>query len=212
MEYIAASCVISDGTVYKDEKIVFEDKEALLTFFLPAVYQHFHCQHSRFYKMDNPSKLGWLAAELLLKDGFRAADYRPEETGIVLSNSSSSLDTDIKYAETLNDIPSPSVFVYTLPNIMIGEICIRHNFKGENAFFLSESFDTVFIAQYVSHLMRQEICRVCICGWVQLLGEEYKAGLFLVEGEGMAREKGRAAPEYLFTSKNMDRIFQTLNA
>ena len=67
---------------------------------------------------------------------------------------------------------------------MIGEICIRHQFKGENAFFVFESFNAAFLAQYVHGLMENGSARACICGWVDVLGEEYKAALFLVEKAG----------------------------
>ena len=210
-EYITASCVISGRVVYSNERAIFENKTADLPGFLLSVYDHFDLQYPKFYKMDLLSKLGWLAAELLLKEGFNATDYRPEDTGIVLSNRNSSLDTDHKYYATIKDIPSPSVFVYTLPNIMIGEICIRNKFKGENAFFIFESFDSLFIEQYVTTLLKTGLARTCICGWVDLMEEEYKAGLFLVERETIAAAKGVAAEASIFTAKNMDRIFQMLN-
>ena len=95
--------------------------------------------------MDSLSKLGWLAAEILLKDSFNKEALSVRKmSGLVFANANSSLDTDIKYYETAKDIASPALFVYTLPNIVIGEICIRHNFKGENAFFISEQFDAGF--------------------------------------------------------------------
>jgi hypothetical protein len=207
MEYITASCVISDGIVYKDESAAFENKTADLPDFLLSVYNHFDLQYPRFYKMDNLSKLGWLASELLLKESFNAADHRPEDVAVVLSNSNSSLDTDYKYWETVQDIPSPSVFVYTLPNIMTGEICIRNKFKGENAFFLSDSFDAGLLQQYVRYLLKEDIARVCITGWVDLLGSEYKAGLFLVE-----KDPAAGSGPTPFIANNMDRIFQTQNS
>jgi hypothetical protein len=208
MEYITASCVISDHIVYKNGKGIFENKTANAPDFLLSAYQQFDLRYPRFYKMDTLSKLGWLAAELLLRDGFDAAGYRPGETGIVLANSNGSLDTDQKYFATLQDIPSPSVFVYTLPNIMIGEISIRHKFKGENAFFISESFDAGFIQRYVRLLVQDGIVRACICGWVDLLAEDYTAALFLVEGEAMAAAKGAASDGALFTDGNMESIFR----
>ena len=67
----------------------------------------------------------------------------------MICNADASLDTDIKYLATTKELPSPSVFVYTLPNIMIGEICIRNHFKGESFFFISENPDPVFFEQYV---------------------------------------------------------------
>jgi hypothetical protein len=78
----------------------------------------------------------------LLKD--EPAINDPYATGIVLSNSNASLDADIKYYDSVANIPSPALFVYTLPNIVIGEISIKHSFKGENAFFIFDSFDARF--------------------------------------------------------------------
>jgi hypothetical protein len=198
MRYITASCVISDHIVHINGKAVFEASAADGQDFLLSVYQHTGVQYPKFYKMDNLSKLGWLACELLLRQGFRRTDYEPEEVAVVLSNANASLDTDYKYFATVKDIPSPAVFVYTLPNIMIGEICIRHQFKGENAFFVFESFNAAFLAQYVHGLMESGIARACICGWVDILGEEYKAALFLVE---------EAAGEMPLSAENLNKLF-----
>ena len=202
--YITSSCLINGHVVYKNEEPVFENKPASLADFLTSVYHHFEIKYPKFYKMDNLSKLGWLAAEILLKDSLPEAKYTPEAMGVVLSNASSSLDSDIKYFETTKDIASPALFVYTLPNIVIGEICIRHHFKGENAFFIFEEFDAGFIEQYVSNLLNNNILQSCICGWVELLEDQYKAVLFLVE-------KDMAGKGSLFTKENINKIYQLEN-
>ncbi len=199
-KYITANCVINKNVVCKNGKILFENKNADPHTFFNSVYHHFNIDYPKFYKMDHLSKLGWLASEILLKDEFIIKNYRPEETGIVLANANSSLDTDLKYFETVKDMPSPALFVYTLPNIMIGEISIRNNFKGENAFFISEQFNAGFIEQYVSNLFNNNNLQACICGWVEVLKEEYKAVLFLVE-----KEKREMIT--LFTKENIDKIF-----
>ena len=183
MEYITASCIIRDRQIYQNGKLVWKKDCAELADFLLAAYQHFGFQYPKFYKMDQLSKLGWLAAEGLLGGGFRGGAYSAGDIAVVLSNANASLDTDNKYFTTIADIPSPALFVYTLPNIVIGEICIRHKLKGENAFFISESFDAGLIAGYVQDLLGQGRARACICGWVELLGGEYTAALFLVEDD-----------------------------
>lgn len=154
--------------------------------------------------MDNLAKLGWLATEILLKDSFNKADYQPDDIGLVFSNRNSSLDTDIKYYETVKTIASPALFVYTLPNIVMGEICIRHKFKGENDFFIFERFNAGFIQQYVSHLFATGALEACICGWVDIMADDYSACLFLVE----KKEKERAKP---FTEENMYQFYKTIN-
>ncbi|HCN84225.1 MAG TPA: hypothetical protein DIT07_11490, partial [Sphingobacteriaceae bacterium] len=149
-KYITSSCLISNHAVYKNGELLFINKDADVPGFLLSVYKHFDINYSRFYKMDNLSKLGWLASEILLKNSFQKENYKPEDMGLILSNSNASLDTDQKYMASAKDIPSPSLFVYTLPNIVTGEICIRNDFKGEDAFFLFDSFNADFIENYVS--------------------------------------------------------------
>lgn len=203
-KYITASCMISNQAVYKNKQPVFRNTGMGLQEFLLSAYQHFAFQYPKFYKMDSLSKLGWLAAEVLLKDSFEATTYKPEDTGIILSNANSSLDTDIKYYETAKDIASPALFVYTLPNIVIGEISIRHRFKGENAFFISDEFDAGFIEQYVSNLINNNILQSCICGWVDAMGEEFKAVLYLVE-------KNKNPDSVIFAKENLTKIYEIEN-
>jgi hypothetical protein len=202
--YITASCIISNNIVYKNEQPVFEEKGLELPEFLIAAYRNFELQYPKFYKMDSLSKLGWLANEVLLKGGFEKTKYMPEDIGIVLSNANSSLDTDIKYYETTKTIASPAQFVYTLPNIVIGEISIRHNFKGENAFFIFNEFEARFIEQYVSNLINNNILQCCICGWVDVLNNNYNATLFLIE-------KDKSADSVNFTKENLNKIYQLEN-
>ncbi|HEX2682691.1 MAG TPA: hypothetical protein VHL77_02090 [Ferruginibacter sp.] len=201
-KYINASCVISNGVIYKNGRGVFEAKDEPLQEFLTAAYRYLEIQYPKFYKMDILSKLGWLANEILLQDGFDKTGYKPGDIGIVLSNASSSLDTDARYFETTRTIASPALFVYTLPNIVIGEISIRHQLKGENAFFIFEDFDAGFIEQYVSTLLDNNILQCCICGWVEVLNDIYNASLFLIE-------KDRSANSVNFTAENLKRIKET---
>ena len=169
--------------------------------FLVSVYHHFALQYPKFYKMDNLSKLGWLANEVLLQNSFEKEKYKPGDVGVVLANAGSSLDTDIKYYQTVKNIASPALFVYTLPNIVIGEISIRHHFKGENAFFITEEFDAGFMEQYVSNLINNNILQCCICGWVDVLDKNYNATLFLIE-------KDKSANSVNFTKENLTKIHQ----
>ena len=200
--YISASCIINNDIVYKNGQPVFEEKGLPLPEFLLAAYRHFDLQYPKFFKMDNLSKLGWLANEILLQVSFNKEKYKPEDVGIVLSNANSSLDTDIKYYETTKSIASPAQFVYTLPNIVIGEISIRHHFKGENAFFIFPDFDAEFIEQYVSNLINNNILQCCICGWVDVLDDKYNTTLFLIE-------KDKTGNSVIFTKENLNKIYQS---
>jgi 3-oxoacyl-(acyl-carrier-protein) synthase len=81
---------------------------------------------SRFLRMDLMCRLGFMAAELLAVNFDALPDARRDELGVCVESFTGSLDTDIRFAQT----PRPSIFAYTLPSTVIGEICIRHRLKG----------------------------------------------------------------------------------
>ncbi|MGX5819570.1 hypothetical protein ACWKWU_15345 [Chitinophaga lutea] len=180
--HITASCIIRDNAVVKNGVRIFE-QAGTVSEFLRSLYDRFSGQYPKFHKMDLLSKLGWAATEILLQDG-GLEQYAPEQRGIVLANASSSLDTDERYAESAKEIASPALFVYTLPNIVIGEISIRHKCKGENAFFVSETFDIPFMTGYVRQLLETGAAEAVVCGWVEQYHERYEAAFFLVEKAG----------------------------
>jgi hypothetical protein len=135
--------------------------------------------------MDNLCKLGFLSAETLLRDTEIRNRYTGKDTGLILMNSSSSLDTDRIHQNTILDrsdyFPSPSVFVYTLPNIVIGEICIRNKITGESTFFIQEKFSPSFLVNYIRYLFDCEIINRCIGGWIEIDGENYESLVCLIE-------------------------------
>lgn len=198
--YITSACVIRDHAVIRNGNTVFESKDTDLPGFLRSLYDRYSGQYPKFHKMDLLSKLGWAATEILLQD-MPMDIYAPEETGVVLANTSSSLDTDERYYETVSEIASPALFVYTLPNIVIGEISIRHGFKGENAFFIDDHFDIGFITGYVRQLLETGAVNACICGWVEQYHAGYEAALFLVE----KNSRGMALP---FTAGEVEKLYR----
>lgn len=198
--YITSACVIRDHAVIRNGSRVFESKDTDLPEFLRSLYDRYSGQYPKFHKMDLLSKLGWAATEILLQDTPMDM-YAPGETGIVLANTSSSLDTDERYYETVSEIASPALFVYTLPNIVIGEISIRHKFKGENAFFIDDHFDIEFITGYVRQLLDTGAINACICGWVEQYHAGYEAAFFLVE----KNSRGMALP---FTAEEVEKLYR----
>lgn len=183
----------------KNGTVAFTPEMAGLPEFLRSLYDRYNGQYPKFHKMDLLSKLGWAATEILLQD-MPMNGYQPEETGVILANKSSSLDTDERYYETVSEIASPALFVYTLPNIVIGEISIRHGFKGENAFFVTDLFDVELVRGYVQQLVNTGAVNACICGWVEQYHDQYEAALFLVE----RKERGMALP---FSAENMRKLY-----
>ena len=143
-------------------------------------------EYPKFYKMDHLSKLGILAAETL----FNHQGFSPEkeEIALILSNKSSSLDTDVKHQESIATadefFPSPAVFVYTLANICLGEISIKYNLQTENAFFVFEQMNAEFLSIYASQLLHSGKAKKALCGWVEYYDENFEAFIYLVEKQG----------------------------
>ncbi|HLZ16249.1 MAG TPA: hypothetical protein VKQ08_04390, partial [Cyclobacteriaceae bacterium] len=158
----------------KDGKVHCEHPGVGLDDFMMLAYDQLNGAYPKFYKMDRLSKLGFLGSEFLLGSTEKCPAY---STAVVLSNSSASLDTDLRYWESVKTQASPSLFVYTLPNIMIGEICIRQGIKGESMFFVSPQFDPQETASYVDLLFERGVADHCLAGWVEVL--DGRADVFL---------------------------------
>lgn len=206
---ISGYCSIRSNKVIVDDIVLYEGPSGNFSDFAAAIYRHFSISYPKFHKMDNLGKLGFLSAELLLKERNINERYSGEKTGIILMNSASSLDTDRRHQETIKNrneyFPSPAVFVYTLPNVVIGEICIRHKFFGEGNFFVMEKFNPSFMADYLSQLIDNNIVECCIAGWVEIDGDNFESVLFLVE-KNRGTETGianfeAAAIELIYNSK-----------
>ncbi|MEI6883188.1 MAG: 3-oxoacyl-ACP synthase [Bacteroidota bacterium] len=182
---ITAYSYIGEGKVFVNSRLIYyQEKIATFAEFIKALYKQEQISYPKFYKMDSLSKLGFMSAELLLRHE-KPGRYEPGSLAVVLANSSSSLDTDLIHQNSIRNrsayFPSPSVFVYTLANIVIGEICIRHGLKGENAFLISETYNPQQLCQYASEIIDNHRAEACICGWVELMGNDFRAMTVLVE-------------------------------
>jgi len=181
--YIQSLCTIENNQIIVDGKVVFKTESSEFSDFSKKACQHFEMSYPKFFKMDNLSKLAFLGAELLLKN-----EPEGSNTALLFANKASSLDTDIKYQKSIADdenyFPSPAVFVYTLANICLGEISIRHQLKSENSFFIFGAFNAQFMANYANVLLDTGKADKVLCGWTEYLNEEYKAFLYLVGKEG----------------------------
>ncbi|WP_378187688.1 3-oxoacyl-ACP synthase [Aquimarina sp. W85] len=183
--YIASFCSIKNTKVIVDNKVVYSNNEKkTIKEFTKAVYKSLDIKYPKFYKMDELCKLGFLAAEALV----RTTEKLDDRTALVVSNRASSLATDRVYQQSIEDkenyFPSPAVFVYTLPNIILGELSIRHQFKGENAFFVSERFDAKLLIQYSKLLLDTNKASNVICGWVDLDTNKYDVFLAIISSKG----------------------------
>lgn len=179
-QHVTRCVKVRENRILLNEKILFEGKpEEDFSFFIRNAYKSLAFDDRKFYKMDDLCKLGYLAAGCLFHENGGTTGYAPGEVGIVLSNASSSLDTDLKHQriiETEGDREtSPAVFVYTLPNVVMGEICIRYKIQGENTFFISPDYPAAFIRRYAGIVMEKRKLKACLIGWCEYRDGQYEA-------------------------------------
>ncbi|WP_146697679.1 3-oxoacyl-ACP synthase [Geofilum rhodophaeum] len=170
-------------TVSVDGNVVFRyEGEDGFAGFARALYRDRAMAYPKFYKMSDMCKLGFLTAEVLLQDHKLPAD--PGRTAIVLACRSASLQADSLYQESMAEIPSPALFVYTLPNIVTGELCIRHKIQGEELMWIQEDYNEPFLRSYADLLLQGGTVDCCLCGWIDFAPDgEYLASLNLLERE-----------------------------
>ena len=182
--YIQKYCAIKNNKVSVNGIEVFSENTTEIKDFFKSVYQFLDCKYSKFFKMDSLSKLAFLSAEIVLKD----ITTEDKNIAIILSNNASSLDTDRKYQDSIKDkesyYPSPAVFVYTLPNIGIGEISIRHQIKSENGFFVFDNYNANFHYNYEKSLIKNKKSKAVLAGWINIDEDSYEAFLYLVSENG----------------------------
>jgi len=149
--------------------------------FLKAMYYKLGLDYPKFFKMDNLCKLGIIGAELLVRKN-KDLFSRKDRVGIILQNKSSSLDSDIKHQEGIeNNTVSPAVFVYTLPNIVIGEISIKHKWKSEGVFFVDKEVNYKLLSQYSNILLKEKRTELNILGWIEMLKNNYNLNFWIKE-------------------------------
>lgn len=181
--YITDICKIYSQKIVVNNELILEDLESTdISTFLKNAFKTLNYQYPKYYKMDNLSKLAVLASEPIL------SKQNTNNIALVFMNKSASLDTDLKHQQSIQNkdeyFPSPAVFVYTLPNICMGEVSIKHKLQTENAFFLSESFDAKLMFNYAEYLMKHKNVDKVLCGWIDVLQSEYQAIMYLVEKQG----------------------------
>ena len=201
-------CRIVPDKVLLNGEIVFEsaDKCMEINDFLSDIYYWIGINYRKFFKMDTLSKAGFVVSELLLQAFDR--EQAKEDMGIVFFNQSGSLEADRLYQQTIQDqnnyFPSPAVFVYTLPNIVNGEVAIRNKIHGETAFFILPLFQSALIEETVKGIFYNSGLKHLLTGWIDIDNDEIDVCMMLC----VAGEEGRIE----FNAENIEKIYnESLN-
>lgn len=172
---------ITPEEVILDQQKLWEGKEELGEqegkehhSLLTSLYKQMIGNYPKFYKMDGLSRLGFVASEILLNAEKGETD---KERAIIFFNHSSSIASDRNYKESINDknnyFPSPSIFVYTLPNIVTGEIAIRNHFHGETSFFILPDKDERMMEEILQASCRDVQSKSFLTGWIDYEDERH---------------------------------------
>ena len=146
--------------------------KALLT----ALYKEQIDGYAKFYKMDILSRLGFVATELLLQAEGQERFAERDDRAVVFVGRSGSVCADIKYLDTIANAddfyPSPERVVYTLPNIVTGEVAIRNKYHGETAFYLIPQRDPAIEKQLLAATLADGTTKSAVFGWIDCENED----------------------------------------
>ena len=153
--------------------------------FLTQLYRMHKMDYPKFFKMDVLCKVGFLASEILLEAEGAERFVPRADRAVILFNRNSSLHADRTFQQTIADpaefYPSPSVFVYTLPNIVTGEIAIRNKYHGESSFILLPEKSQEAMNQAIARAFLDPETKSVLTGWVEAVSEtEFEATMELV--------------------------------
>ena len=180
---ILASCQIDPGKVLVNDRLVFSSETDQASVFFVEAYQHLGISYPKFFKMDRLCQLAILGSEYL----FGAIDVKfdEEELALYFVCGRSSLDSDLRHQALINEggNVSPAVFVYTLPNILLGELAIKNRWYGENLLILEPDFSLENWLEEAGLLISSGKARFCLGGWVDVCGEEFQLKMYLVAPE-----------------------------
>ena len=132
---------------------------------------------SRFLRMDLMCRLGFMAAELLDTNFDAMPDACRERIGVCVESFTGSLDTDIRFAQT----PRPSIFAYTLPSTVIGEICIRFRLKGPVLSLISTNANATDALTEAAEWLRAGDAEMVLCFSIEALNRETASSISLPE-------------------------------
>jgi 3-oxoacyl-(acyl-carrier-protein) synthase len=159
---------------------------------------------SRFLRMDLMCRLGFMAAELLGANFDAMPAARRRRLGVCVESFTGSLDADVRFAQA----PRPSIFAYTLPSTVIGEICIRYGLKGPVLSLIAPGMDGAGAVAEALDWLRHDDAEMTLCLGIEAMNSStaesvplpknllppswHGAALLLGRAENSPREKSFA--------------------
>ena len=172
--------------------VVVNDKDVPVSTNGMSMLKELYCtyikDYPKFYKMDPLCKVGFIASELLL-DAESEADnvtrfFARDDRALVWVTRTASFCADKVYQRTIqckdDYYPSPSAFIYTLPNVLTGEIAIRNHYHGETICLLQNTQENVL--NLMSQAFSDVHTRSVVGGWIEVESEDcFEVVLYIIK-------------------------------
>jgi len=96
---------------------------------------------------------------------------------------SASVCADRAYQETIRSaeefFPSPAAFIYTLPNIVTGEIAMRNHYHGETTYLLQET--PADVRRLLTQVLRAPGTHSVLGGWIDIANTDtFSANMYII--------------------------------
>ncbi len=140
---------------------------------LAELYRQHIGDYPKFFKMDLLCRVGFVASELLLQKESAERFVPRDDRAVILAGRYGCIYGDKAYEDTIrpeNYYPSPSLFTYTLPNIVTGEIAIRNKYLGETMYYALEHEEQLL--PLVEATLSDKITSV-LGGWIDAVDNEH---------------------------------------
>ncbi|MBK7752926.1 MAG: hypothetical protein IPI41_10100 [Flavobacteriales bacterium] len=180
MNVIAHSLLI-DGSFRLDDRELLRSSGTMEDMFR-ACYKAMAMDYPKFHKMDAPSKLAVLVTEPLLQRARQEGADLENRAGLLGISHCGSTVTDQEHWDIRRGtgLASPAVFVYTLPNIGLGEITIRHRIFGSSLCLLDHEPKTELVLRSIRVLHERDRMEWIVCLWSDIFADRYDARAVLL--------------------------------
>lgn len=195
---VLSTASLCDGLLVHNERTLARG-EGRPDDMLRTIYQTLDLSYPKFHKMDTASKLALLAVEPLVAEARqRGADIQ-ERLGLLGLSNSGSNAVDAEHWSTFvhTGTASPALFVYTLPNIGLGEITIRHGIHGVSQCLLGRDAGRTGWMNALRTMHQRDGMRWIVLVWSDIFADRCEARAALL-GPGDGRPADEATLRDLF--------------
>lgn len=151
---------------------------------LKELYKSLSIDYPKFHKMDKLSQMA-----MIMTHSLSLLEPLEKDTLLLFANSISSFNTDVKHQQSIQPeayFPSPANFVYTLPNISLGEIAIKYQLKNENLFLVCNQFSSTLFTKHTS-IYFNEGAETALCLWIDDHDNDLDGFAFLLKKNDLTK-------------------------